>query len=125
MKFEWKDEYSLGNATMDSEHRRLFELANVIIESETNDELIKHIMQLYKHVREHFHNEEEILKEQAYPDYKRHCEEHNEMLDSLVAKSDAIREGDWGKTQAIGFMTLWVNHITTSDRQVRDYLASR
>ena len=125
MKFEWKDEYSIGDTVIDNEHRHLFELADTIINSSTNDELINNTMHLYRHIREHFHNEEKLMREYAYPDYERHVDDHNGMLTSVISKSDVIREGKWSKTQILEFMTLWISHIISGDRQFKDYLASR
>ncbi|TAL44010.1 MAG: hypothetical protein EPN89_14755 [Methylovulum sp.] len=124
MKFEWKDEYTLDDTLIDNEHRHLFALANEIADSSANDELITHIMRLYKHIREHFRNEEELMRNQAYPGYGQHVDDHNQMLASLISKSDTIREGDWGKNQVIEFMKQWIAHITSGDRQFKDYRTS-
>lgn len=125
MKFEWKDEYLIGDTIIDNEHQRLFELANVVTHSSTNDELINGVMRLYRHIREHFSDEEKLMKEHDYPDYERHLGEHNQMLSLLTSKSDAIREGKWNKNQIAEFMTLWISHITTNDQPFRHYLTSQ
>lgn len=125
MKFEWKNEYSMGHVSIDDAHQRLFALANEIIDSPTNGRLINDTMRLYRHIREHFNDEEKLMRKQAYPDYELHLDAHNQMLDSLIVKSDVIREGNWNKTQVIEFMAQWISHITSSDRQFKDYLASR
>lgn len=124
MKFEWKNEYSLGDSNVDNEHQQLFELANLIIDSPTNEALINNIMHLYKHTREHFQAEEKLMQEQGYPAYGQHVASHNAMLALLVSKSEAIKEGLWGKNQVFEFMTQWISHVTSDDRQFRDYFAS-
>ena len=125
MKFEWKEDYALGDSSVDSEHQYLFELANLIIDSPTNDALINNVMRLYKHAREHFQTEEKLMQAQGYPTNKQHIASHNRMLASLVSKSESIQEGTWNKEQVIEFMTQWIAHITSDDWQFKNYLANR
>lgn len=125
MKFEWKDEYSLGDTDIDAEHQALIGLANVIFESTNQSERLKHVMELYRHIRKHFADEEKVMRDHHYPEYFAQVDEHNSMLSSLVASSDTIREGNWNQDQIADFMTLWVNHIAESDRGFREYLQER
>ena len=125
MKFEWKDEYSLGDINIDAEHQALIELANVIFESPNQAELLKNIMELYRHIRKHFAYEEKVMRDHHYPDYLTQVDEHNSMLSSLVENSDRIRSGSWDQDQIADFMMIWVNHIAESDQCFRKYQQER
>lgn len=125
MKFEWKDEYSLGDTTIDAEHQALIELANVIFESPNQSALLKNVMELYRHIRKHFADEEKVMRDYHYPEYFTQVDEHNSMLSSLVASSDRIRAGNWDQDQIADFMMLWVNHIAESDQCFRKYQQER
>jgi len=122
MKFEWKDEYSIGNPIIDNEHQHLIELADGMTNSATNDQLIAFIMHLYRHTREHFANEEKLMRECAHPHYEQHVEDHNELLTGLISKTDVIREGNWSKADIVELMTQWILHITSDDLLIRDSL---
>ncbi|MDP2902418.1 MAG: hemerythrin domain-containing protein [Methylovulum sp.] len=122
MKFEWKNEYALGNTLIDNEHQHLFNLANTITQCPTNDGLINNAMQLYRHARKHFDHEEKLMREHAYPYYGQHVENHNELLAGLISKSEAIKEGNWSKADIVKLMAQWVLHITSDDGLIRDHL---
>ncbi len=64
--FIWLDEYLIGNETIDQQHQYLFDLANLIVESKSTSILTKHIMSLFKYVREHFRDEEVLMKKMGY-----------------------------------------------------------
>ena len=125
MTFQWQKQYEVGEASIDEKHRDLFDLANQITHHLTHDELVNRIMLLYRHTREHFSDEEKLMKQQGYPDYDRHVADHDEMLAKLVAKSDDFRTGNISETQVAAFMEQWIAHITSGDRLFREFLIQK
>lgn len=122
MKFQWQQQYAIGDALIDQEHQHLFDLANQITGDLSRDELIHRIILLYRHTREHFSNEEKLMRKHAYPDYERHVADHDHMLATLVAQSDELNKGNVTDAQVMTFMENWTAHILCGDRQFRDYL---
>ncbi len=123
-EFIWQDRYLLGNQTVDQQHKRLFELANKLVESTSKDELTLQTMLLYQHVREHFRAEEEYMIKHGYPDYLQHVGTHNLMLDQLVNVSDKINKDEWHQQQVLIFMRAWISHILDEDSAINDYFQS-
>ncbi len=122
-EFTWLDEYKIGHETIDNQHQFLFELANRIVEDSDTEALTEHAMLLYRHIREHFHAEETLMKQYGYPGYDEHVQAHNQMLDKLVEISNSIHDGTWNPNDVLTFMRGWVLvHIMEVDMVMGDFL---
>ena len=121
--FTWNDNYRIGNEAVDSQHQRLFELANQLVEVKSDDEIKRLLMLFYQHVREHFEAEEALMKQAQYPGYQEHQREHNQMLDRLVEISEADQLKQWDSTDLKEFVNSWVLvHILGKDMSFGKYL---
>lgn len=122
-EFIWHDHYKIGNATVDEQHQRLFELANQIVEADDTDELIRLFMLFYQHIREHFQAEELLMKQNHYTGYEQHVTAHNQMLDRLVEISKTIHDRQWNTADIQVFVSRWVLvHILEVDRLLGKFL---
>ena len=122
-EFTWNDRFKIGHSTVDSQHQRLFGLANQIVEASNDEDLTHSLMLLYQHTREHFAAEENLMKQTRYPDYERHVEQHNQMLDRLIEISKTVQKKQWNPTDIKIFMTNWVLvHILEDDVPLGEYL---
>ncbi|MBK8791151.1 MAG: hemerythrin domain-containing protein [Holophagaceae bacterium] len=67
----WSDAYRCGNPLIDAQHERLFQLANELLDALLSDrpvdEIAAFIQGLLREVVQHFHDEEAILAEKAFP----------------------------------------------------------
>lgn len=122
-EFIWDDRYNIGDSTIDAQHRRLFELANQLVEASGNAEITRLLMLFYQHVREHFQVEEAVMKQTNYPHYRKHVQSHNRMLDRLVEISEAVRQSHWNPSDIRIFVQEWVLvHIMDEDMMLGEYL---
>lgn len=125
-EFTWNDQYKIGHSTVDAQHEHLFRLANQIVEADNEEALTHLLMQLYQHTREHFSAEEDLMKQIDYPDYERHIEQHNQMLDRLIEISKTVPNKHWDAIELKIFMTDWILvHILEEDMPLGDYLTKR
>ena len=108
---------------MDSQHQHIFGLANQIAEANKDAELTHLLMLLYRHTREHFKAEEELMKQAAYPDYGRHIEQHDQMLTRLAEISESVQKKQWNPDAIKTFISNWILiHILEEDMRLADYL---
>lgn len=122
-EFIWHDHYKTGDATVDAQHQHLFELANLIVETNDSQETTRLLMLFYQHLREHFHSEENLMKQHGYPDYPNHVKSHNEMLDRLNEISEIIQSRQWQLSEIQIFVSRWVLvHILEKDIPLGDFL---
>ncbi len=120
--FVWDDIYKLGDTLIDSEHRDLFNLANQLVSSGSQNELIANIDLLFEHVKEHFDAEESLMQKLNYHDAKNHINEHRSMLEKLTSIQNKINQQDWKPNDIQVFIDRWGKHILYTDMPLNDYL---
>lgn len=122
-EFIWKDQYNIGHPTVDAQHKSLFELANKILDANDSETLMHLFMLFYKHVREHFEAEEQLMKDRDYPGFWAHVQTHNQMLDKLNVMSQSIADRQWQTDDISAFVGQWILvHILEEDKPLGNYL---
>jgi hemerythrin len=110
---EWREGFKVGIAQVDTEHRHLFGLVkNLSLES-----IQATIEELLDYVVTHFSNEQGLMEESGYPDFRAHLGLH-EQFGATVA--DFLGSGDeWSgeRVQELRkFLNKWlIGHIMTHD----------
>lgn len=130
--FKWRDSFSVNIESIDSQHKELFRIGNMLFEIvdtrddvDRYDEIIMALENLRDYTVYHFGYEENLMKENGYPDFERHKKQH----DSFIKKISSIDEEDVDeKQQKIGmdliiFIANWIeNHILKTDMAYKDFL---
>lgn len=84
---QWKDEYSVGVAEIDDQHKGFIDLLAVIDAAITNRESWSDVFfkleQLREHARFHFAVEESLMRMHGYPTLAEHVEMHKHFLAKL------------------------------------------
>lgn len=123
MTIEWKDSYEIGDAVIDAEHKQLFRLANQFLAAGGQAVQQAAAMQLYKHAREHFEHEENLMRVVKFPDVKAHTERHNQMIAQLNDVSRGIGQGVLDGQALHALMRDWaMNHVAHDDVKLITYL---
>lgn len=121
--FSWKKTYCVGDETIDSQHQRLFELANDLIESRNKYYLGINVGRLHDYCREHFGNEEGAMRKCAYPGIEGHLAMHDMLMTRLNAISEGVREDKWSREDLVKFMNEWLlGHILAEDTKLVKFL---
>jgi hemerythrin len=126
MNIEWKDSYRIGDAVIDRQHQELFELANAMFAA--GDQAAHRLcaIKLYKHVREHFSDEEALMKKVGFPGYQAHVDSHNRILANLGEVSHSIGKDAMDSTAVADFLTDWgLNHIPKDDAQITAFVTAQ
>ncbi len=132
IKGEWLDEYSVGNKTLDNQHKGLLKLCQkmrVCLSDNTKagDSLFHEILNdLSDYASKHFKDEEKILRDCGYPRLAEHTAEHDayfEWLTTIILEAtegkidkEALRQriADW-----------WITHICESDMDYKNLIGIR
>jgi hemerythrin-like metal-binding protein len=72
-------------------------------------------MSLFKHMREHFRDEEQLMKQTDYPALNVHVAAHNELLDILVGISDSIANSNSFRTLHDFMQSKFLTHTLSLD----------
>ncbi|MDD4601841.1 Bacteriohemerythrin [bioreactor metagenome] len=134
--FDWKPEYSVGIAAIDTQHKRLFELVGQLHEiARTNDgfdhydEIVKVFNELRDYTVYHFGYEEKLFEQYNYDSHetKIHKLEHGGFVNKMIK----IGQEDLDKNEkkillnVIMFAVDWIEkHILHTDKKYSDFLNS-
>jgi hemerythrin-like metal-binding protein len=84
---EWKDEFAVGVASVDHEHRQLIQLINDLHASLSNrpsKEAISLVLgEIHAKIAAHFALEERVMRERRYDKFEDHKSDHERLLDEI------------------------------------------
>ncbi|MET0028252.1 MAG: bacteriohemerythrin [Candidatus Thiodiazotropha sp.] len=125
---EWLDDWYLGLEAIDDQHVHLAGQLNVIAAAmeESGDEVdvLGLVGQLLEETRQHFSDEESVMRDHEYPELIEHHREHIMLLAEL---QEFLRDVDEGVRQfdyeALVSLKHWlINHVIDSDMAFARYL---
>jgi hemerythrin len=138
---KWRDEWLLGVATLDDQHKILAECLNRLVRAcscrdetgKLNDqqrsELLRTLLnELYEKTKEHFDNEGRLMRDEGYPDYASHAREHVMLLAELKSTfADRLnKECCSMNADILKALKFWlIAHIARSDREFANYLHNK
>lgn len=122
---EWKPFYSVGDATIDAQHKRLLGIIDELYAATRGTHDAAHVKaiidQLVEYTMSHFAHEEQVMWACAYPDFEMHKALHEEMRRRSLefqANPQSLAEND-----LLQFVkSWWVRHIQNQDRKYAPYL---
>lgn len=125
----WGSRYSVGDATLDRQHKKLLNLCNQLAicasdSSPHSDALFREILdELSAYAREHFATEEAILKACAYPRLATQQWDHSEYEQQVAHARVSAGEGVLDKAGLQRLLSTWWNdHILISDMDYRQHV---
>jgi hemerythrin len=130
-KLNWKDEYSVGIEKIDQQHRHLFEITNKLIEqagSPEDSELVSETLtEMVNYAREHFTDEEKLMREYDYPELASHRNQHDYFINTTAELSISFMDSDnTAGDEIVEFLKLWwTTHILKSDMKYKDFFKSK
>lgn len=123
LHLNWHESYNCGDSTIDQEHRKLFELANTLIEStftwNGNSEVFNSALEkLLAHVIQHFADEEAILAQHQYTDLEAHASAHKVLIERALRLRDQAA-GDVTIGELVNFIVgdVIAKHMLKEDRK--------
>ncbi len=133
---EWKDEYAIGIASVDFEHRELIKFINRIhdhlAEGDGDYATIDFLGELYAMISAHFALEEQTMRNHGYDGYAEHKEDHERLLDDIRDIMDdcnsdagiahdalAARLGSWFEVHFHGMDARLHKHLTMAGGSIK------
>ena len=129
--FQWKDDYLVGQQEIDSQHKRLFQLADQLHAAMTTgkgkDVMLKTLGDLIDYTKRHFAAEEKLMQKSNYPDYLAHKVFHDKLTAQVVQFQTEFAAGKSTVTiQLLQFLKDWLqHHIGETDRKIAVFLSQR
>lgn len=134
MPIVWRDAMSVGNDTIDDDHRGLIDLINRVeaaLQTESEQKVLTEVLdQLVRYTHEHFEREERLMRTVRYGGYVLHRQAHRELivrLGRIRAEIEASKAADAGAERSgavVALLRSWlVDHIFAEDLRYRPSLA--
>lgn len=91
---EWKDDYRTGVRSIDYEHQNLIESINRIFKDGDGEHetLLAALAEIHALIEAHFALEEKIMRDQRYPAYIPHKQDHERLLDEILDIMEAVEK---------------------------------
>lgn len=129
--FEWKNDYSVGIAKIDEQHKILVGFLNELYESmkagkgkETLDSVL---INLVEYTKTHFATEESLFKLYKYPDYETHKQKHDKLTVYVLELKQKFDSGQISNPiQITNFLKDWLlKHIMGTDKLYVPFLNAK
>lgn len=121
---DWKDEFSVGVASVDHEHRELIALINELHRDAeagcSHDEVVASLGEIFAQISAHFALEEKFMRDSCYPAYAAHKADHESLLDQLRDIMDRVEDdGRYDKDRLSRELGSWfTEHFRTHDARL-------
>jgi hemerythrin len=120
----WKDEFSVGVAAVDLEHRELIELINGLDagmrEYASQTTVVETLGEIYARISAHFALEEKIMRKAGYDGFATHKHDHERLLDELLDVIDSVDDaGHYDRAGLSRDLNRWFSdHFRTHDARL-------
>ena len=123
IQFLWEEKYSVGDEGIDAQHKQMLELANSLEDEMSAEDARSTILRLFQHAREHFADEEALMKKVGYPDLESHRKLHEDLITDLTNISARPFDDRAGVLEFRNFVYEWIiDHIMVKDLDYARYV---
>ena len=126
---EWREEFCIGIASVDHEHRELIELLNDLharLDGETGKDAVADFLgEVNAKISAHFALEEKIMRERDYDDYANHKADHERLLDAIRDIMDDYECGaylNYSEALSTHLRDWFSEHFKTKDARLHKVL---
>ncbi len=131
-KYEFTKDLETGNALIDREHRKLFDVINELMTAcaagKGKDSIDSATKFLINYVDEHFTHEEELQKWHKYPGYASHHtfhENYKKKLREVVSKIPAAGPSVGDIVSINGQVGVLISHIRIEDKKLANFIKDK
>ncbi len=127
----WKDSYAVGIEMIDTQHKKLFDIAAegeelLLLPAHMDkfDDIVKIVNDLKDYMVFHFDAEQKLMEAVKYPKFFSHRVEHQDFIEKMNELDiDTIdREQQEKLSELIKFMMDWlVGHVLENDKALAAY----
>jgi len=126
----WKQEYCIDNGEIDTQHRRLVQLANKVLAVTDAvgeaTEFRQTVKELFRYIEYHFDAEEQFMQEVGYPTLAAHKEIHAQLVRDMNQLLKTSRDYVQLLASLKPVMTSWfLKHIQEEDSKIGVFLKTK
>jgi len=129
---KWEDSFSVGDETIDSQHKKLFLIINELYDALMDDEVesrpVKEIAaDLEDYTHYHFEAEETLMAKIGYTDCDHHVKEHKSMIQWIASLKTRLKDPAEGiRIEILMYLRIWLmNHILKADMELKPLIEAQ
>ncbi len=128
MKIAWTSDLSVGDHSIDDDHKGLFALIDELCRADMSHDYINAILDRLKaYTRGHFVREEVYMKKAGFPEFDQHLAQHEsfvEWLEAIRATYARFPQSPFIIGDSVnGYLQRWLRqHILEEDMKYRDFI---
>ena len=127
----WKDDYLLGDALIDEQHKGLFDATLTLLDSlktaESREDYKKYLGDSLAFVKsyalKHFSDEEEYARSIGFPGAEEHKKIHDKLVQDVLRFEKELVDSDFANPvvkRFLGFLITWLTyHVAGEDQKIR------
>ena len=125
---QWKPSFTLGIASVDTEHRDMINTINRVyatLEDEGSELQVNRVLgEIHAQISAHFALEERLMRAAGYAEYAQHKDSHEQLLDEIRDLMDSFSADPVaGRTQLQESLSNWFGvHFSTFDARLHAHL---
>jgi len=127
-RLHWREDYRVDVLRLDTQHRRMFEQANAILDAVkvgiSGPEIVPLFDAMAEYTHYHFGEEEALMLRHAYPETEAHRAHHALLSEQLQAMRQTFKDSpDPTQIDFLSFLEDWlVGHILAEDKGYTRFL---
>lgn len=132
-EFSWTESISVGNETLDEQHRGIFAATNrlldIVMGNRRLEETYGALVEIERYVRDHFSSEEAYMKDHGYPDLDRHQKIHAAFAENFLERKEEVKTKGVSETivlQLENYLGTWLlHHIGEEDQKYARFIREK
>ncbi|MCZ0910577.1 bacteriohemerythrin, partial [Escherichia coli] len=126
---KWYSSFSVHTATIDEQHKKLFELADkveIITDRSVSKNEVKELLaEFFNYMEDHFNDEDKYMQLIAYPAFEEHKIIHKEIIQTMINLIKDIKSTNDLKEKRYIIAIKWpLEHILYEDMKVEKWRSS-
>jgi hemerythrin len=125
---QWNPSISVLNAEMDSEHKKLVDILNMLYDAMKGGrgkEVLERVFsELIDYTKFHFSDEEKLMEKCSFPGLREHASQHRDLEGQVMDLYNRFKSGQaFISLDVMDFLKEWLTtHIQQSDKKYGEYL---
>lgn len=126
IRIDWNETFSIGEPTLDQQHRELFEIIHSLPEAGEVAAVRQCLMRLFRYTRIHFAAEEEYMTAIGYPQIDDHRASHEALISCLNEFATNHFDQKASHAELKRFALRWLTeHILLEDKSIQSFAQAR
>ncbi len=130
-KIIWTKKYSVGVKEIDTQHKKLLQIINQLIEyqdiSVHSEEISDVLTEMMEYASYHFDAEEALMSKHGYAELPPHRRKHMDFIRKTAKlASDTVDGAQQVPQEVLAFLKDWlIDHILKTDMQYKPFFAEK